>query len=115
MRSGKSALDRVSKRWVFPKTEVRWRQLIRQVLYCDFLSMYPTLCTFMSLWRFVIAHHRLQFAIRSFEARDEAWLRSRRKVIRGGFTFKLSEKRWRPAIQIRHLNARFAHPVYASE
>jgi hypothetical protein len=25
------------------------------VLYCDFLSMYPTVCTLMGLWRFVIA------------------------------------------------------------
>jgi SIR2-like domain len=30
---------------------------------------------------------------------------ARGKTMRGGFTFKLSEKRWRPAIQIRHLNA----------
>jgi hypothetical protein len=35
--------------------EVRWRREIRQVLYCDFLSMYPTVCALMGLWRFVIA------------------------------------------------------------
>lgn len=40
---------------------------------------------------------------------------ARGKTMRGGFTFKLSEKRWRPAIQVRHLNARasliqFTHP-----
>jgi hypothetical protein len=37
------------------RAEVRWRREIRQVLYCDFLSMYPTVCTLMGLWRFVIA------------------------------------------------------------
>lgn len=35
--------------------EVRCRREVRQVLYCDFLSMYPTVCTLMRLWRFVIA------------------------------------------------------------
>jgi hypothetical protein len=34
---------------------VRWRREIRQVLYCDFLSMYPTVCALMGLWRFAIA------------------------------------------------------------
>ena len=37
------------------RAEVRWRREIRQVLYCDFLSMYPTVCALMGLWRFVIA------------------------------------------------------------
>ena len=37
------------------RAEIRWRREIRQVLYCDFLSMYPTVCTLMGLWRFVIA------------------------------------------------------------
>lgn len=37
------------------RSEVRWRRTIKQVLYCDFLSMYPTVCTLMRLWRFVIA------------------------------------------------------------
>ena len=31
------------------------RREVRQVLYCDFLSMYPTVCTLMGLWQFVIA------------------------------------------------------------
>ncbi|MGO9682252.1 MAG: hypothetical protein ACLPTZ_06605 [Beijerinckiaceae bacterium] len=40
---------------------------------------------------------------------------ARGKAMRGGFTFKVSQRRWRPAIQIRHLNARasliqFTHP-----
>jgi hypothetical protein len=37
------------------RAEVRLRRVIRDVLYCDFLSMYPTVCTLMGLWRFVIA------------------------------------------------------------
>ena len=40
---------------------------------------------------------------------------ARGKAMRGGFTFKLSQHWWRPAIQVRHLNARaslmqFTHP-----
>src|SRR5579862_7797834 len=31
------------------------RRVRKQVMYCDFLSMYPTVCTLMGLWRFVIA------------------------------------------------------------
>ena len=34
---------------------VRWRRDVRQLLYCDFLSMYPTVCILLGLWRFVIA------------------------------------------------------------
>jgi DNA polymerase family B len=37
------------------RAEVHCRREVRQVLYCDFLSMYPTVCTLMRLWRFVIA------------------------------------------------------------
>ena len=37
------------------RSEVRWRRSIKQVLYCDFLSMYPTVCTLMRLWKFVVA------------------------------------------------------------
>lgn len=37
------------------RTEVHIRREISRVLYCDFLSMYPTVCTLMGLWRFVIA------------------------------------------------------------
>jgi hypothetical protein len=37
------------------RAEVHIRRIITQVLYCDFLSMYPTVCTLMGLWKFVIA------------------------------------------------------------
>ena len=37
------------------RSEVRIRREMRQVILCDFLSMYPTVCTLMNLWRFVIA------------------------------------------------------------
>lgn len=37
------------------RSEVRWRRTVKQVLYCDFLSMYPTVFTLMGLWRFAIA------------------------------------------------------------
>jgi hypothetical protein len=37
------------------RSEVRIRREITRVLYCDFLSMYPTVCTLMELWKFVVA------------------------------------------------------------
>jgi plasmid maintenance system antidote protein VapI len=37
------------------RSEVHLRREIAQVLHCDFMSMYPTVCTLMGLWRFVIA------------------------------------------------------------
>ena len=37
------------------RSEVRIRREATQVLYCDFLSMYPTVCTLMGLWGFVVA------------------------------------------------------------
>jgi hypothetical protein len=37
------------------RAEVRIRREPRQVILCDFLSMYPTVCTLMGLWSFVIA------------------------------------------------------------
>ena len=35
------------------RAEVRIRRELRQVIHCDFLSMYPTVCTLMNLWPFV--------------------------------------------------------------
>jgi hypothetical protein len=37
------------------RSEVRTRREMRQVILCDFLSMYPTVCVLMGLWRYVIA------------------------------------------------------------
>jgi hypothetical protein len=37
------------------RSEVHLRRVVTQVRYCDFLSMYPTVCTLMGLWRFVTA------------------------------------------------------------
>ena len=37
------------------RSEVHLRRIVTQLLYCDFLSMYPTVCTLMDLWRWVIA------------------------------------------------------------
>ena len=43
------------------------RREVCQILYCDFLSMYPTVCTLMGLWQFVIAKE-----IRWRDATEEA-------------------------------------------
>ncbi len=48
------------------RSEVRIRRDPVQVLYCDFLSMYPTVCTLMDLWQFVISE-----GIRWFDATEE--------------------------------------------
>ena len=37
------------------RSEMHWRREPVQVLYCDFLSMYPTVCTLMHLWNFITA------------------------------------------------------------
>jgi len=37
------------------RSEVRLRRTIARVLYCDFLSMYPTVCSLMDLWQIVTA------------------------------------------------------------
>ena len=37
------------------RSEIRIRREKRQVILCDFLSMYPTVCTLMGLWQFVTA------------------------------------------------------------
>ncbi|MGE0621624.1 MAG: hypothetical protein AB7I04_01850 [Pseudomonadales bacterium] len=37
------------------RAEVRIRREIREILYCDFKSMYPTVNSLMGLWEFVIA------------------------------------------------------------
>ncbi len=50
------------------RSEVHWRREAVPVLYCDFLSMYPTVCTLMGLWRTVIAE-----GIESTDATD--WVR----------------------------------------
>lgn len=51
------------------RSEVRIRRELRQVMLCDFLSMYPTVCTLMSLWRFVIADG-MTWSDSSAETRD---------------------------------------------
>ena len=37
------------------RAEVHRRREVVRTIYCDFASMYPTVCTLMGLWRFVIA------------------------------------------------------------
>jgi hypothetical protein len=38
------------------RSEVHRRREIVRTIYCDFASMYPTVCTLMGLWQFVIAN-----------------------------------------------------------
>jgi quinol monooxygenase YgiN len=39
------------------RTEMRYRREIAEVIYLDFMAMYPTINTLLGLWRYVIAHH----------------------------------------------------------
>ena len=50
-----SILGHIMSTYYGGRAEVHLRRDIAQVIYCDFLSMYPTVCTLMGLWRFVIA------------------------------------------------------------
>jgi len=49
------------------RSEVRIRRQIRQSFYCDFLSMYPTMCALMGLWRFITAK-----GVETFDATQRA-------------------------------------------
>ena len=49
-------LARIMGSYYGGRSEVRIRRELRQVVLCDFLSMYPTACTLMGLWRYVIAN-----------------------------------------------------------
>lgn len=51
------------------RSEVRIRREATQVLYCDFLSMYPTVCTLMGLWEFVVAE-RMTWRRATAESRE---------------------------------------------
>lgn len=48
-------LGRMLSSYYGGRSEIRIRRQVRQVILCDFLSMYPTVCTLMGLWRFVTA------------------------------------------------------------
>lgn len=51
----KQMLAEIMSAYFGGRSEVRIRREVRQVVLCDFLSMYPAVCTLMGLWRFVIA------------------------------------------------------------
>jgi hypothetical protein len=48
-------MGRILSSYYGGRSEIRIRRQVRQVILCDFLSMYPTVCTLMGLWRFVTA------------------------------------------------------------
>ena len=50
-----STLGAIMSSYFGGRAEVHIRRTIVPTLYCDFASMYPTVCTLMGLWRFVIA------------------------------------------------------------
>ena len=64
------------------RSEVRIRREVRQVILCDFLSMYPTVCTHMGLWRFAIASGMTWMDSTADDAglprRDRSWTRCNR-------------------------------------
>ena len=49
-------IGRIMSAYFGGRSEVHYRRIVSQVRYCDFLSMYPTVCTLMGLWQFVIAN-----------------------------------------------------------
>jgi hypothetical protein len=48
-------IGRIMSTYYGGRAEVHIRREITPVIHCDFLSMYPTVCTLMGLWRYVIA------------------------------------------------------------
>ena len=48
-------LSRIMCTYFGGRSEVRIRRELREVVLCDFLSMYPTVCTLTNLWCYVIA------------------------------------------------------------
>jgi hypothetical protein len=50
-----SLIGQIMSTYYGGRAEVHIRREITPVIHCDFLSMYPTVCTLMGLWRFVIA------------------------------------------------------------
>jgi hypothetical protein len=65
------------------RAEVHIRRTIVQTLYCDFASMYPTVCTLMGLWWFVIAQGVIEEdataetqAFLDWSNKQQIWLRS---------------------------------------
>ena len=42
------------------RTEVKIRRAVTRVVLTDFMSMYPTVCTLMGLWRFVISSSTIE-------------------------------------------------------
>ena len=48
-------IGRIMSAYFGGRAEVHRRREVVRTLYCDFASMYPTVCTLMGLWRFVIA------------------------------------------------------------
>lgn len=51
----KAIIGQIMSAYFGGRAEVHIRRQICEVIHCDFLSMYPTVCTLMGLWRFVIA------------------------------------------------------------
>jgi hypothetical protein len=50
-----ATLGAITSAYYGGRSEVRRRRELVQVELCDFLSMYPTVCSLMGLWRFVTA------------------------------------------------------------
>jgi hypothetical protein len=48
-----SLIGRIMSTYFGGRSEVHRRREVVQVLYADFLSMYPTVCSLMGLWRYV--------------------------------------------------------------
>jgi hypothetical protein len=60
-------IGRIMSAYFGGRSEVRIRREIRQSFYCDFLSMYPTMCALMGLWRFITAK-----GVETFDATQRA-------------------------------------------
>ena len=72
------------------RSEVRIRRKIVRVLYCDFRSMYPAVCTLMGLWSFVTAKD-----FRWHDCAEDA-----RRILRDADTKEIRDKKFWQSLPI---------------
>lgn len=75
-------IGRIMSAYYGGRSEVGIRRLERQVMLCDFLSMYPTVCTLMGLWTFATSN-----GIETQDATEKA-----KAILRGDILSELQSK-----------------------
>jgi len=83
-------LSRIMSTYFGGRSEVRIRRELKQVILCDFLSMYPTVCTLTNLWRYVIAQ-----GVRCHDGTPEV-----RRILQYGVEELLQKENWKTLVAL---------------